>query len=239
MPLRLAGLSWDAINPPELARFWAAALDWHIETEAGVIRLRPGDGTNFKLAFLPAMEEKTGPNWVHFDLTSWSLDDQLKTAQRYVGLGARRIDIGQGSDATHIVLADPEGNEFCILEPENNFTTKASRLGSLTCEGTHDMGVFWSAALDRPLVWDQDDETAIRVEGGAEQFITWGGYRTADTEKNRMRYDVAPSSGSNRETEVERLLALGAERADSHRRDVPGVFMTDPDGNEFCLLTAG
>ena len=65
------------------------------------------------------------------------------------------------------MLADPEGNEFCIIEPENNFLAGCGRLGSITCDGTQEVGYFWSAALGWPLVWDQDEETAIRAPDGS------------------------------------------------------------------------
>ena len=58
---------------------------------------------------------------MHFDLTSTSLEDQQQTVARSLGLGARHIDIGQRPEDGHVVLADPEGNEFCVIEPGNNF----------------------------------------------------------------------------------------------------------------------
>ena len=109
-----------------------------------------------------------------------------------VELGARHIDIGQGPDDEHVVLADPEGNEFCIIEPDNTFLAGCGRLGSITCDGTREVGYFWSEALGWPLVWDQDEETAIRAPDGTGPFITWGPPLAPKIGKNRLHLDIAP-----------------------------------------------
>lgn len=92
-----------------------------------------------------------------------------------VELGARHIEVGQRTDEGHVVLADPEGNEFCVIEPDNSFLADCGRLGSITCDGTREVGCFWSEALGWPLVRDQDEESAIRAPDGTGPLITWGG----------------------------------------------------------------
>ena len=62
-----------------------------------------------------------------------------------------------------MVLADPEGNEFCVIEPGNNFLADTGFIGALSSDGTQEVGYFWSEALGWPLVWDQDEETAIQL----------------------------------------------------------------------------
>ncbi len=86
-------------------------------------------------------------------------------SRRLIELGARHIDVGQRPDEQHVVLADPEGNELCVIEPDNSFLADCGRLGSITCDGSPETGYFWSHALGWPLVWDQDGETAIRAPG--------------------------------------------------------------------------
>ena len=61
-----------------------------------------------------ALSQQTGQNQMHFHLTSTSPEDQQQTVARALGLGARHIDIGQRPEEGHVVLADPEGNEFCV-----------------------------------------------------------------------------------------------------------------------------
>jgi len=164
---RLIALCFDANDPLGLARFWAAALRWEVGDQThDLIGLVPTDGTRFEILFLRVPEQKAGKNPLHLDLTTTSIDDQQESVKRLVELGARHIDIGQLPDEGHVVLADPEGNELCIIEPDNKFLAGCERLGSITCDGTPDVGYFWSAALGWPLVWDQDDETAIRAPDG-------------------------------------------------------------------------
>jgi predicted enzyme related to lactoylglutathione lyase len=175
MGSRLVALCFDANDPLRLARFWAEALHWEIDDEThDEIGLVPTDDTRFGILFLPVPEQKAGTNRLHLDLTTTSIDDQKETVGRLVELGARHIDIGQRPDEGHVVLADPEGNEFCVIEPDNSFLADCGRLGSITCDGTREVGYFWSEALGWPLVWDQDEETAIRAPDGTGPFITWG-----------------------------------------------------------------
>jgi predicted enzyme related to lactoylglutathione lyase len=118
MSVRLVALCVDANDPLGLARFWADALRWEFADEtAEKIRVVPTDGTRFRMDFIPVPEPKIGRNRLHLDLTSTSLDDQRDSVARLIELGARHIDIGQRPDEGHVVLADPEGNEFCVIEP--------------------------------------------------------------------------------------------------------------------------
>ena len=134
------------------------------------------------------------------------------------------------------MLADPEGNELCVIEPGNSFLADCGRLGAINCDGTQEVGYFWSAALDWPLVWDQDEETAIRAPDGTGPIIAWGGPPVAPKlGRNRWHLDVAPLDDADQTAEVDRLLALGAARADIGQGDVSWVVMADPDGNELCV----
>jgi len=239
MASRLVALCFDANDPLGLARFWAEALHWEIDDEThDEIGLVPTDGTRFRILFLPVPERKAGTNRLHLDLTTTSSDDQQETVARLVELGARHIDVGQRPDEDHVVLADPEGNEFCIIEPDNSFLADCGRLGSVTCDGTREVGYFWSAALAWPLVWDQDEETAIRAPDGTGPLITWGGAPLAPKiGKNRLHLDIAPPDRGDQQAEVDRLVSLGATRIDIGQGVVDWVVMADPDGNEFCVLS--
>ena len=174
---------------------------------------------------------------MHFDLTSSSLEDQQQTVARALELGGRHLDIGQGPDADHVVLADPEGNEFCVIEPGNNFLADTGFIGALSSDGSQQVGYFWSEALGWPLVWDQDEETAIQSPHGGSK-ITWGGPPVRPkTGKNRLHFDLAPPVDGDQQAEVDRLVSLGATRIDIGQGDVSWVVMADPGGNEFCVLT--
>ncbi|HEX6931005.1 MAG TPA: VOC family protein [Streptosporangiaceae bacterium] len=239
MTCHLHALCFDANDPLGLARFWAGALGWEMADDAqDGIALVPNDDTGFLIRFLPAQAQKAGQNQMHFDLTSTSPEDQQQTVARTVGLGARHIDIGQRPDDRHVVLADPEGNEFCVIEPDNKFLADCGFIGALACDGSQEVGYFWSEALGWPLVWDQDQQTAIRSPRGGPK-ITWGGPPLMPKAgKNRLHFDLAPVVGGDQQAEVDRLVSLGAARIDIGQGDVSWVVMADPDGHEFCVLDA-
>ena len=128
----LVALCFDANDPRGLARFWAGVLGWEMADDPhDGVALLPGDDTGFRIRFLPSQEPKAGPNRMHFDLTSTSLEDQQQTVARALGLGARHIDVGQRPEEGHVVLADPEGNEFCVIEPGNSFLADCGFIGAL------------------------------------------------------------------------------------------------------------
>jgi hypothetical protein len=231
MPCDFVALGWDANEPQRLARFWAGLLGWATADDGTT--LLPDDDTGFAFRFLPTEEPRTGLNRAHLDLTSTSLEDQRRTVARALDLGARHLDVGQLPEEEHVVLADPEGNEFCVIEPGNAFLADCGRVGALACDGSQAVGYFWSGALGWPLVWDQDQETAIRSPHGGPK-ITWGGPPVEPKRgRNRLRLDVAPQAGADQRAEVERLVSLGATRLEGAGGPVE---MTDPDGNEFRLL---
>jgi len=106
------------------------------------IALLPSDDTGFRIRCLPTQQPKVGQNQVHFDLTSASLEHQQQTVARALALGARHIDIGQRPEDGHVVLADPEGNEFCVIEPGNNFLADCGFIGALAGEGSQEVGLL-------------------------------------------------------------------------------------------------
>ncbi|MFF1923412.1 VOC family protein [Streptomyces sp. NPDC058221] len=241
MTSQLFAVCFDASRPLRLAQFWSGLLGW---APAGVpdgdaAEILPIDDTGFRIRFVQSQAEKTGQNRLHFDLTSTSPEDQQQTVARGVGLGAQHIDVGQRPEDGHVVLADPEGNEFCVIEPGNSFLAECGFIGALACDGSQEVGYFWSKALGWPLVWDQDQETAIRSPHGGPK-ITWGGPPLMPrTGRNRLHFELAPPVHGDRQAEIERLLSLGASRIGSGGGDEHRVAMLDPDGNEFCVLTPG
>ncbi|WP_197381990.1 VOC family protein [Mycolicibacterium mengxianglii] len=114
MSLRFTEVCVDATDVHSLGHWWAEVLGWPSEvSEDGDVLLRSPDGGPNWL-FLEVPEGKTVKNRIHFDFTP---DDQRAEVDRLVALGARHVDIGQG-EQSWVVLADPEGNEFCVLAPE-------------------------------------------------------------------------------------------------------------------------
>jgi hypothetical protein len=228
MPVRLEAVSFDAHDPAEVAAFWAGVLGRTIVGEARGALL-PGDDTQVGLRFVASATVKSGQNRVHLHLTSSTLEDQRHTVETALGLGARHIDVGQLPEEDHVVLADPGGNEFCVIGPGNNFLAGCGFLGEVSCDGTREVGLFWRDALGWPLVWDQHEETAVQSPRGGTK-VSWGGPPVAPKHgRNRQRLDLAAPDLA---AEVARLVALGA--TELSKRD-GGVELADSDGNEFSV----
>jgi predicted enzyme related to lactoylglutathione lyase len=103
----------DAANPALMARFWAAVLDYQIVFEQPDEVVIAKDRETYPgIIFVPVPEPKTVKNRLHIDLNP---DDQAAEVARLEALGAKRVDVGQNDEVTWVVMADPEGNEFCVL----------------------------------------------------------------------------------------------------------------------------
>lgn len=115
MPSRIAVIAIDALEPRVVADFWCNVLRWQVvEEDTDGIGIAPPDSSWPTIDVIQVSEAKTVKNRLHFDLRA----DGVTTAEeleRLLGLGARRVDVGQGPDVSWVVLSDPEGNEFCLL----------------------------------------------------------------------------------------------------------------------------
>ena len=114
MGSRLTELVVDSTDPRQLAEFWMAVLGWQLTGRyQGAVEIAGPPGSGPSLTFVPVPEAKTVKNRLHIDVNPVGCD-QAQEVERLIGLGARRVDIGQG-DPSWVVLADPEDNEFCVL----------------------------------------------------------------------------------------------------------------------------
>jgi predicted enzyme related to lactoylglutathione lyase len=115
MTSALAALAIDAHDPRRVADFWAAALGWEVvEYDDEGIRIGPADRAAPPIDVLRVPETKSVKNRLHLDLRADG-GTQAEEVERLLALGATRADVGQGPDVSWVVLADPEGNEFCVL----------------------------------------------------------------------------------------------------------------------------
>jgi predicted enzyme related to lactoylglutathione lyase len=123
MPLRMHHIVIDAQNLQGLAEFWAAALHWQVlSSRDQEVVVGPHDSAPVGLCFMPSHNEKIVKNRVHLDLTTETTDRDTEV-DRLIALGARRVNIGQTGAESWLVLADPEGNEFCVVRPKTTLTT--------------------------------------------------------------------------------------------------------------------
>jgi hypothetical protein len=238
MTVQLDAVVLHTAAPREMARFWAHALGWAIrEGDSRGTELVPTDVTGFRLLLLPDASEKAGWNPIHFDLTTTSLEDQQSTAAELLAMGARPIDIGNDPKDAQVVLADPEGNEFCLIEPHNRFLAGCPRLGAVNCDGTRALGYFFSHALGWPLVWDQEEETAIQAPDGTGPKITWSGPPLRPKSgKERFHLHTAPTADAGTRAALDHLLVIGATRVEGGHGCRGAIALADLDGNEFCLV---
>jgi predicted enzyme related to lactoylglutathione lyase len=243
MPTRLVHLVADALDPSSLARFWAAVLGWEITTdEPDEVVVWPAgysypDPVALPLVFVPVPEAKSGKNRVHLDLATRSAEHQAAEVARLRGLGAAPADIGQGQ-VPWAVLADPEGNEFCVLDPRPEYLdTGPVAAVVLDCPDPAALVGFWELAAG----WVRRDVSekwaSLRSPQGVGPYLEL--LRTPDTKavKNRIHLDVAPFKGDDHEAAVRHLRDAGAVPADVGQGDVPWVVLADPAGSEFCVLT--
>ncbi|MCU1431004.1 MAG: hypothetical protein JWP95_109 [Actinotalea sp.] len=132
MSVRWYSVVVDCHDVRAQAAWWARAIDWRpiYEADDEVVLVPPHalDGSRDipvlergpGLVFVSVPEHKSIKNRLHLDLAPRGDDDQVAEVQRLVDLGATRVDVGQGPEVTWVVLADPEGNEFCVLSPRDS-----------------------------------------------------------------------------------------------------------------------
>lgn len=127
--------------------FWAGIRGWSCGPQPfGGLAVTEGEG--LRVVVLETETTKAGQNRNHVDLPTSSSAAMQSMLTRAFDLGARRIDIGQSPDEPHEMLADPEGNEFCVIAPGNRFLAGTGVVGAINCAGTRAAGHFWSKALD-------------------------------------------------------------------------------------------
>jgi predicted enzyme related to lactoylglutathione lyase len=115
VPSALAVIAIDAVNPRLVADFWCAVLGWDVlDEEDGIVSIGSPSGEQPGIDVCRVPEAKTVKNRLHLDLRADGTGRATELA-RLLELGARRVDVGQSPDASWVVLADPEGNEFCLL----------------------------------------------------------------------------------------------------------------------------
>jgi hypothetical protein len=243
MPTRLVHLVIDANNPRWLGRFWASAFGWQAIPEDQEVSVEPAgysypDPVAQTLAFVPVTGPKLGKNRVHLDLVTESAEHQAAEIERLISLGATKADIGQG-DVPWEVMADPEGNEFCVLEPMPEHYPSTGLFGCVVmdCADPAALAGFWELAAGWKRASAGQNGISLRAPEGVGPYLTLLKVPDAKTVKNRIHLDVAPYQGEDLSEAVSILRAAGATPIDIGQHDVPWQVLADPEGNEFCVLT--
>jgi hypothetical protein len=242
MTTRLTAVEIDAAQPAALAHWWSEATGWPVTLIAPdeVVVEPAGNGQSYDvpaLVFAPVDDPKSTKNRVHLDLASNSVEHQTQLVERLLAVGATDVDIGQ-SDVPWVVLADPEGNEFCVLEPRERHIGRGP-IASIVIDAADPPALarFWVAASGWPIGAEHDGDVSLYNPRGLLPDLDIIRVDDPKTVKNRVHLDVAPYEGEDQGLEVARLIALGAGPVDvGQGPDVTWVVLADPAGNEFCVL---
>ncbi|MBF4161679.1 VOC family protein [Nocardioides acrostichi] len=226
--MHLAAVTFEARDPAALAVFWGGLLGRTPVTEADDVLL-PESPTQVGLRFVTTPAQAARGRTLHLHVLGESHTSQVDLVEAALALGGAHLDVGQLPEEPHVVLADPEGNPFCVIPSDSGFLRGCGPLGEVGCDGTREVGMFWAAALGWPLVWDEHGETAIQAPAGGTK-VAWGGSPVAPKRgRNPQRFDLL-TSPERLTADIGRLVDLGARRL-GHVAD--GAELADPDGNEF------
>ncbi|MFJ9542853.1 VOC family protein [Streptomyces sp. NPDC101225] len=243
MALRPVMVNIKAVDASAVGRFWAQALGWSAYSAGVTTYVGPGGGlvwpdpVGLGIDVVPVPEPgTTTKNRVHLDLATTSASHQADLVARLTALGATPADVGQG-EVPWTVLADPEGNEFCVLEPREVYRdTGPIAAVVVDCVDPRAMARFWGEALEWTLHTVTDDHASLRSAEAVGPYLEF--LRTPDvkTVADRVHLDLLPGPEDDKAAEVSRLRTLGATDLDVGQGDVPWTCLTDPDGHEFCVL---
>ncbi|MFF1275405.1 VOC family protein [Streptomyces marokkonensis] len=243
MALRPVMVNIKALDAPAIGRFWAEALDWTAYSAGVTTYVGPPGGLVWPdpvalgIDVVPVPGPGTAAkNRVHLDLATTSAAHRTELVERLRGLGATPAHVGQGA-VPWTVLADPEGNEFCVLEPRETYRdTGPVAAVVVDCADPRAMAAFWGEALDWTVHEVTDGHASMRSARGTGTYLEF--LRTPDvkTVPDRVHLDLLPYPGDDRAAEVARLRALGATGLDIGQGDVPWTCLADPEGHEFCVL---
>jgi hypothetical protein len=236
----------DAADPERQAGFWSEVFGWQTQAgEDGEVMILPAgwrypDPGPVPLLFVPAGEPETGRNRVHIDVPTKSpayFEDEVK---RIIALGATPADIGQG-DVPWEVLADPEGNELCVLDPRPDVYFDTGPLAAIVvgCADPAAIAGFWAQAsgFRRSASRSGENIAALRAPVVRGPFLELIRDPDAAAHGGRIRLDVAPPADGDLDEAVTELLAAGARPADGGQVNAPWITLSDREGFEFRVLT--
>jgi hypothetical protein len=229
--VRLENIVWDARDPRRLGRFWMAALGAESLTDEPDLveaRLHLGDDAFLDLCFPRVASPSPSPGRLHLDLSGGPR--QQAVVRRVLDLGAEHADVGRGV-VPRVVLADPEGNAFCVLEDRaaDRDTGPIAALPLHSTDPERD-AAFWAMLTG----WVPSDGPAtLRHPAGVGPLLELCPEPGPKRGKNRLHLDVRPDARDD--GIVDRVLERGATPL-SEPSDFPWRVFADPSGNEFCIL---
>ncbi|MEG8182555.1 VOC family protein [Nocardia terpenica] len=239
MSTRLARVVFEVERPEVVGRFWAGVLGWVVAVEGAEMVEVAGvdpEGAEVGLAFVRrGVPRKRGKNRIHLDVGSRSVEHQRRQVDRALALGARPIDIGQG-EVPWVVLADPEGNEFCVLEPREQYVDTGA-VAAIVVDARDPAGLarFWATAAGWPIVHDEDRLTGIRAATGQGPWLEFLRSTDEPPDHGRLHLDLISFPADDPAEEIARLCAAGAKALPPTDTGA-GTVLADPETYRFRLL---
>ena len=226
--MRLVAVSFDAHDPGVVGAFWGGMLGREAVEEARGV-LVPGDETQVGLRFVEETTAKSRRSRLHLHLASATSDEQSAVVQAVLRLGGRRRGTKPLPKDRDIYMADPGGNEFCVIEPGNDYLAGCGLLAEVTCDGSRQVGRFGATRLGGRSCGIRVTSSRFSSPAGGTK-IAWDRWPAAPTaSRDGQRFDLA---ASDLNAEVARLVALGATLLADRDGD---VALADPDGVEFSV----
>ncbi|MDN5725961.1 MAG: VOC family protein [Propionibacteriales bacterium] len=236
----LENVNLDANDPALLGRFWSEALGGTIitdEPDLMEVRLVHADGPDLDLCFGLVPEPVTPQPRLHFDLHGGPR--QAEVVERMLRLGATHLDIGQheGDGVPWVVLADPEGNPFCVMEDRAEYadTGPIAAIPIDSADPIRD-AEFW-AWLSGWIPYEGKAPASLRHPSEHGPLVEFCDELSPQHGKNRMHLDVRHESDDpDIETITRRIEARGGHPFEHDWGPQPWTVFTDPSGNLFCVL---
>ena len=232
----LENLVFDAAQPQLRGHFWEQALGTQTLTDESDIvetRLSVEGGPTLDLCFQQVSDPLLPAPRLHLDLHPGA--DQAETVERLVGLGATHLDVGQG-DVPWVVLADPEGHPFCVMEERAAYrdTGPIAAIPVLGADPARD-AAFW-AGLTGWREYAGSAPQSLRHPSGRGLVLEFLHTSEPKVGKNQLHLDLRLEADDDLGALLEQVQGLGAVRIDHDWGDLPWTSLQDPSGNEFCFL---
>jgi predicted enzyme related to lactoylglutathione lyase len=244
MALRLVQANVKARDDSALGRFWAGALGWVSRSSPGATSVAPAGfvwtdpDAPVCIDVIAVPDPETVNHRVHLHLATTSAAHRRELVARLEELGATPAGAGRG-DVPWTVLTDPEGNQFCVLEPRESYRdTGPIAAVVVDCADPRAQARFWGEAMDWTLHEVTDDHARLRSTKDVGPYLEFLRTPHLRETRHRVHLDVVPYRGDDQAAEVARLRTLGATPADAGQGDVSWIVLADPEGNEFCVLAA-
>jgi predicted enzyme related to lactoylglutathione lyase len=236
--MHLENVVMDAADPQRLGRFWEAALDGERlsdEPDGFETRIAVEGGPVLDLCLQRVPEPATVPPRLHLDLAGGAAQERV--VRRLLDLGAAPLDIGQG-DVPWVVLADPEGNPFCVMEERAEYsdTGPIAALPLASADPERDARFWawltgWIAGTGTPR--------ALRHPSGHGPLLELCPEPAPKSAvKNRVHLDVRLERGEDADDVATAIAARGGSEVTPAGSRLPWRLYQDPSGNDFCVLPA-